>query len=446
MSTLPKPKRHYVVLAVVILCAACMVYYHLGLFVPHALQTRAAQGFGQGYSFGADFYPIWLTSHDQRRDLYGPETTRQIQVGLFGRTIDTHNSAVSQGYRTFAYPAFTDLLLWPLAILPFSAARVALAVLLPALTVLSIFLWLRSLHLRAGPVTLASLALLTLSSYAVLEGIFAEQIGLLVGFLLAASLAALVRQRFFLSGSLLALTLIKPQMMLLVTVYLFLWSFDQWRVRYKFALGFLFMSALLCGSSLLLWPHWISQWLQVMRGYHRYSTPPLVMYLLGNQLGPHFGPILIAALVVIAIAIAIRMRHASPTSTEFGLTVGLLLAITSITFLPGHAVYDQVVLLPGIILIAWSWRDFTASRPFRIVFAASALAIAWQWISAPVVIALRPLPSSDRFAAAVLTLPIRTASSIPFCVLALLGLMMARGKHNKSSAKTKESNEDAGTG
>jgi len=50
---------------------------------------------------------------------------------------------------------------------------------------------------------LTALILLTLSSYAVLEGLFAEQLGLLVGFLLAASLAALVRERLFLSGSLL---------------------------------------------------------------------------------------------------------------------------------------------------------------------------------------------------------------------------------------------------
>jgi glycosyl transferase family 87 len=446
MSTLSKPKRHHIVLALIILCAAGMVYYHLGLFVPHALQTRAARGFGQGYSFGADFYPLWLTTHDHSRDPYGPETTRQIQSGLFGRTIDAQNSTVSQDYRTFAYPAFANLLFWPLALVPFSAARVVLAVLLPGLTAVSIFLWLRALHLRAGPVTLASLILLTLSSYVVLEGIFAEQIGLLVGFLLAASLAALVRQRFFLSGSLLALTLIKPQMMLLIAVYLFLWSFDQWRIRYKFALGFFFVSALLCGSSLLLWPRWISQWLQVMRGYRQYSTPPLAMYLLGNQLDPHFGPILIATLLAIAIAIAVRMRHASSTSAEFGLTVSLLLAITAVTFLPGHAVYDQVVLLPGIILIALSWRNFTARRPFRVVLAVSALAVFWQWISAPLVIALRPLLSPDRFAAVVLTLPIRTAASIPFCVLALLGLMMARGRPNKSSAKAKETSADAGTG
>jgi|SRR5271170_5654254 len=445
MPTLPTRGRSYTVLALILLCAACMVYYHLGLFVPQALEVRAVQGFGHGYSFGADFYPIWLTSRDallHHRGPYSPETTRLIQIGLFGRPLDVSNSATPQDYRAFAYPAFADLLFWPLALVWFPVARVGLAVILPGVTALSILLWLRTLRLRAGPVMLASLILLTLSSYVVLEGLFAEQMGLLVGFLLAASLAALVGQRFFLSGSLLALTLIKPQMMLLVAAYLLLWSFARWRARHRFVVGFFLMSALLGACSLLLWPGWISQWMEVMRGYRQYSTPPLVFYLLGNRLGPRFGPILIAALLVSAIAIAARMRRASSMSTEFGLTVSLLLAITAITLLPGHAVYDHVVLLPGVILIALSWHGFTARRPFRVVLAVTGLAVFWQWICAPVVIAMRPLLSRELFVSAVLTLPIRTAASIPFGVLALLGWMMWQETHKKFPATMKRPDVD----
>src|SRR5208282_621217 len=118
------------------------------------------------------------------------------------------NSGVPQDYRAFAYPAFVDLLFWPLALLPFSSVRIGLAVILPATTALSVLLWLRSFRLHVSLVTLISLMLLTLSSYVVLEGLFAEQVALLVGFSLAASFAALVGGRLFFSGSLLALTLI----------------------------------------------------------------------------------------------------------------------------------------------------------------------------------------------------------------------------------------------
>ena len=388
------PWRQGVILLLSVLCAAGMVYYHLFLFVPRAMEVRAVQGFGNGYSFGADFYPIWLTSRQgllHHRDPYSPEMTRQIQIGLFGRALDAGNPAAAQDYRAFAYPAFADLLFWPLAFLPFSVVRIGLAVILPVATALSIVLWLRTFRPRASRVMLVSLTLLTLSSYVVLEGLFAEQVGLLVGFLLAASLAALVDGRLFLSGSLLALTLIKPQMTALLAAYLLLWGFCQWRVRRRFVGGFLIVTALLGVSSL----------------------------------GSRLGPLLIAALLVTALALAWRMRHASPTSTEFALTISLLLAVTAITLLPGHAVYDHVVLLPGIILIALSWRDFAgSSRVFRVVLGVTALALFWPWILAPVVIAMRPILSPQLFVAAVLMLPIRTAGSMPFGVCALLGLMM----------------------
>ena len=61
------------ILGVVILCSACMVYYHLVLFVPRVSQVRTAEGFGNGYSFGADFYPVWLTARESllhHRDPY----------------------------------------------------------------------------------------------------------------------------------------------------------------------------------------------------------------------------------------------------------------------------------------------------------------------------------------------------------------------------------------
>jgi len=83
---------------------------------------------------------------------------------------------------------------------------------------------------------------------------------------------------------------------------------------------------------------------------------------------------------------------------KFGLSVSLLLAITTITILPGHAVYDHVVLLPDIVLIALSWCSFAASsRAFRVVLALTALVRFWQWICAPLVIAVRPFVSHQFF-------------------------------------------------
>jgi hypothetical protein len=45
---------------------------------------------------------------------------------------------------------------------------------------------------------------------------------------------------------------------------------------------------------------------------------------------------------------------------------------------------------------------------------------------APVVIAMQPILAPQPFASALITLPLRTAASIPFGVFALLGLMMRK--------------------
>ena len=70
--------------------AASMVYYQFGLFMPRVEKVRAVKLLAGGYSFGDDFYPIWLTSREwlrEHRDPYSPAVTRDIQIGLFGRSL-----------------------------------------------------------------------------------------------------------------------------------------------------------------------------------------------------------------------------------------------------------------------------------------------------------------------------------------------------------------------
>jgi len=101
-------------------CATSRIVHALlppGPVPTRVLEIRAAKGLGNGYSFGDDFYPIWLTSREAlgwHRDPYSVEMTREIQTGLFGRPLDAHiPTDPPTDYRTFAYPAFTNLIFWP---------------------------------------------------------------------------------------------------------------------------------------------------------------------------------------------------------------------------------------------------------------------------------------------------------------------------------------------
>jgi hypothetical protein len=421
----------------VLLLSSGMAYYHLGLYLPHVIQWRIATGRGGGYSFGDDFYPIWLTSREallQHRNPYTPEMTRAIQTGIFGIPLNPRwPGDPLVNYRAFAYPAYVDLLFWPASLLPFPAVRVGVAIALTVLTIVSVPLWFQFLQLTASPSLLAIVMMLTLSSYAVLEGLFAGQLGLIVGFLLAAAFVALLHNRLFLAGALVAFTFIKPQMTAFVAVYLLVWSIGDWRKRRTFAFGLFTWSALLFAASLIVWPHWITEWLHVLSGYGSYSTPPLITYSLGSSLGPKLGPVLIAALLVAAMILIWKMRNVPASSSGFPLMVSLLLALTAITILPGQAVHDHVMLLPGIFLIAWTWRRwFSASPALRVVAAAGSLALFWQWLIGPSLLILKYfVPPARFFTNAVLLLPFHAAASVPLAVSAALGYMMAKSLRDR---------------
>ena len=430
MADLPSEFRRTQIIPALALALACvgaasMVYYHLGLFIPRVLQVRASIDLGNGYSFGDDFYPIWFTVQESRLghcDLYSYEMTRQIQIGLFGRPLDPHRKSDPPiDYRQYSYPALTDLILWPSALLDFPRLRTVLALLLPTLTALSIWMWLKALSWKIHPMWVATIMVLTLSTYQLLEAFFALQPGLFVGFFLAAAALAIRSNRLMLAGALCALTLIKPQVTMLAILYLLLWSLSE-RTRARFWQAFLVVTSALMIGSLVIWPHWMGQWITVLLGYHNYAMPPLINILLGPSVPRYVAPALIAAMIALAIGIAWRNRRAAEDSVRFWFTLGVVLAITTITLLPGQAIYDHIILIPGILLLLRYSRELAkAGRIGRALLVAGGLVLAWPWVSAFVLLVIRPWLSPYTFyAVPIFALPMRTAVSLPFAVLALL--------------------------
>jgi hypothetical protein len=415
-------------LGLALLGAGSMVYYHLGLFIPRAREMAAAKGLEHGYAFGNDFYPMWVTTREcllHRCDPYSAEMTLRIQTGLFGRPLDPQIPSDPTDLRMFPSPLFTLLLLWPASELPFESARIAVVISLAAMTFAGVLLWLRAFAWRPNRNWLAVIILLTMSSYPVLEGLYAGQLGLLVGFLLATSIVALQRGRHLLAGFLIALTTIKPQITMLVIMYLLLWSFHDWRRRGRFFAGLFLLMLVLLGASLAVRPNWIQSWAHTVLAYHQYAPPPLVTVVLSSLVAPRAAVgatiVMLGALLVFALVLAWRHRAAAADSLEFWLTLSLLLAITSITLLPGQAVYDHVILLPGILFLARYWRELRHHDGItRILLPVGAIVLFWPWVAAFGLLVLSRLPSRILGSTAVLSLPIRTAASLPFAVLALL--------------------------
>ena len=397
--------------------------------MPRVVAVRAAAGLGHGYSFGNDFYQVWLTSRQwlrQGRDPYSPQMTREIQIGLYGRPLDPNRPSDPVDRRVFPYPAYADLLFWPTAEFPFAPVRVVVVCILAALTVAIVPLWLRAMAWSLNWGWIVMSVLLTVCSYPALEGLYSGQLGLLVAFLLAASLVALKRHQFLLAGTLMALTTIKPQMTALAILYLLAWTTYDWSTRRRFWIGLFSTLILLVGASFIVLPNWIQSWMHTVLAYRHYTRPPLVTEVLTSPLGPRWaGPatlVLTAASVVIAMWLAWHNRAAAFGSFAFWITFTLVLSITTITILPGQAIYDHLILVPAVLLLARHRSELRDAGPVpRSLLSIGVLVLLWPWIAALVLILLRPWVAPRIFdSTAVFSLPIRTAASLPFAVLASL--------------------------
>lgn len=435
--------RPTLALCLALIGAAAMIYYHEALFMPQVLAVQEARGLGNGYSFGRDFYQIWLSARQWFRhgiDPYGPEMTREIQIGLYGRPLDPMRATDPIDARRFPYPLFTDLIFWPATTFSFPAVRIAVVCGLILLTLASVPLWLRALGLQIDATWLALIALLTISSYPVLEGLYAAQIGLAVAFLLPLSLVMLKRGRYWMAGLLLALTTMKPQVTALPILFLLIWSVHEWRRRGRFLIGFFLTLSLLVGSATIAQPHWISSWMGNVFAYHHYTAAPLVTQVLTEPLGQKFSSpatvVLSAASFILAGIIIWRNRAAELSCAAFNMSLAILLALTTITLLPGQAIYDHAILLPAILLLARQRHKFQNAGPAgQILFGIGALILFWPWCVAVALIVLRPFVSGNVFnSAGVMPLPIRTAASLPFALFALLLWNGRFAKRNSAAA------------
>jgi hypothetical protein len=285
---------------------------------------------------------------------------------------------------------------------------------------------MRALSWRPDWPWAAVVLVLALTSYPALEALYAGQVGIFVGFVLAASVVALQRGRLLLAGVLMALGTIKPQVMLLPILYLGLWTLHDWSRRRMFCVGLLSTEALLVGSALIVWPHWIQSWINVVVQYHSYTPSSLTMQMLTTLAGPAARPaalLVMAGLLLVAVVLSWKNRVVSLYSPEFWFTLSILLSITVGVLLPGHAVYDHLILLPGIFLLVMTWRKLPQNWAIRAMLIIAVGTLVWPWLASVALIPIHSLLARREFySMSVLALPLRIAAGLPFIILALLAI------------------------
>ncbi len=371
--------------------AASMWFYVVRILVPYQVADAAAHQRPRGNL--SDLYPRWLGARElllHHRNPYGDDVTREIQHGYYGRALDPSLPNDPKDQEGFAYPVYVAFLLAPLIGLPFPLLQTAFYWFLALLTAASVWFWLRTLRWRLPLVGVVPCIVLTLGSFPAVQGIKLQQLSLLVAALLAASVAASVNGSLFVGGALLALATIKPQLAWPLVVWLLVWAASDWRSRRKLVFGFaLTMTVLLVGAEVVL-PGWWRMFAGAIAQYRQYTQNQSVLEVILNQLvGPaaggtvgRVGAQFLAALAVLACGWLLgRLRANQAGTVGFGGATALVLALT-VLVVPMYAPYNQLLLLPAILLLIRDRTFFTTrSRALRFGYVVGALAVAWQWIA-----------------------------------------------------------------
>lgn len=362
-------RRRLLVLLLGVLLFAAILTLDLSL-VEHMERVR-----------GGDFFQFWAAGRTilRRADPYDPEAWRTIYEAEGHWRWQTDQ-------QVFVYPLWTAFPFVPLALLPVSGAFLVWTLMSEALLFVSVVACIGALSWPDRGAWL----LLMLSSAVAFEPvsltILFGQLGIALLGLLAGTLFLLSRGHYPQAGALLALTLIKPQLFLLVYPALILIMIVQ--RRWSFVVAFAATVAALLFSSWSLVPNWVAEWQEYVAPSTavRLSISPTVwgashsvsVAVQRQDLWLVIG--LAASVVVAAILVYERCgrRLALPNSPalepEFSLTI-----IASLLIAPYVLSYDFVLLLLPIVTCLWVAHKLAGSLRWVLAISVVGCGIILPW-------------------------------------------------------------------
>lgn len=360
----------------------------------------------------SDLYPRWLGAREMLlhgRDPYGADVTREIQTGFYGRPLDPQNSSDPTARESFVYPLYVVFLLAPTVTWSFHTVAEVVRWLLLASIACSVPLWMVALKIRPRWPLMIAATLLALGSYPAVEEYFQQNLTALVIFFLAAAAAAASRNWLTLSGFLLALATVKPDTTGLVILWFLLWVTGNWKQRNRLFWSFTVTMAALLLSTEAMSPGWISRFAAAVREYPAYGTDPnILQVLLRSQVAEFLGLVLI----VLLSGICWRWRKAAPDSKQFGWALAWVAAVTLVV-LPKLAAYNQLLLIPALLVLARGYSRFPSTGFLRRTMTKGAFACQiWQWLAATALSVCSLLFSAARLRA-VAEAPMYTLLALP---------------------------------
>jgi hypothetical protein len=359
---------------------------------------------------------------------------REIQTGFYGRPLNPQNPSDPKARESFVYPVYVAFLLSPTVNLPFGRVAAIFRWLLLIAIAFSVPLWACAVGLRrSGPIVFSAM-LLAISSYPAFEEYSQQNLAALVIFFLAAASAATVRNRLALSGFLLALATVKPDVTGPMILWFLLWAAAEWKHRSQLVWSFTgTMAALLAGAEIVS-PHWIGRFAAALRDYPAYGTDPSILHVLLPSL---LGNLAEVSLMVTLLIVCWRRRFAAPGSRHFGVALAWVGSVT-LVLLPKLAAYNQLLLIPAflVLMIRRDRTEMLGIFPRALVKGVFACQV-WQWLSAVVLCVVALVTPVERLRAAA-EAPLYTLLALPLVTLLAI-LAVTFSGHPEETPKPNES-------
>jgi hypothetical protein len=382
-------KRYSLSILLPLVMASSVWVYFQRVMIPHQQNEAARENKPRGNL--SDLYPRWLGARElllHGRDPYGNEITREIQIGYYGRALDPSHPNDPRDQQAFAYPLYVVWLLAPTIGLPFWIVQRATLLLLTATTAFSVLVWLEILRWRLPFDRVVAWVLLTVSCLPAVQGLKLQQLTLLIAGLIALGTAGIGHGRLGSAGVVFAIATIKPQLVFLVVVWLGIWVIGDWRGRRRLFWSFAITMALLIGASEMILPGWTGKFRLAMSSYYRYTGGG--QSLLDVVFTPLAGRTLSVILVIILVSVLWGLRRSSAGSTEFAYALSFTLA-TTLLVIPMFAPYNQILLLPGAMMVIRSTGLKTPnSFLMRFFVFVTELSVVWPFLGSILLIIALP--------------------------------------------------------
>lgn len=273
------------------------------------LLTFANYSFVMQNPGGNDFLVHWVGTRSLFVDgesPYSDVVAERIQTLAYGRPAQEGEHELR-----VAYPLYSVLVFLPFALI--SDYDIARALWMTTLEVALVILAFSSLRLTRWKVNFWLLPVLLLFSllwYHSVRPVINGNAVILVALLIAGAFAALRSNRDELAGVLLALSTIKPHLVLLPILFILIWTFSErrWRTLGWLVISLVFLSV---GAALFV-PDWPLQNLREIMAYSAYNppgTPGAVFETWLPATGQRLGWVLSAVLGVILILEWVLVRR-----------------------------------------------------------------------------------------------------------------------------------------